>query len=109
MGKRQRPREYEFNQDTKLLALRDHNFSCARCGKHKKDTPEQYLEMHHQIYVQFAIETGIPAWVISHVENCVPLCVFCHVLTHKEYLDKPPKEVVIKVLERTGLRVRENV
>lgn len=82
-GRRSNYPEYEFSKSTVIEALKRANFTCENCGTRKLDTPEKYLEIHHLIYVWYAIDNNIPHAIITSVENAMCLCHSCHVELHR--------------------------
>lgn len=85
---------YEFSKQTILEALQRCNFTCDVCGKHKKETPEGYLEAHHLVGIYFFLKykkefPGMTREIMRSVANCSMLCVECHKKAHSlDFVDQ---------------------
>jgi protein-tyrosine-phosphatase len=71
---------------TKIEALQNANWRCERCGIEKKDTPEQYLEIHHRLGISIALHNipSIEHALLSSVANAQVLCRKCHKIQDQE-------------------------
>lgn len=83
--KRRNP-DYEFPPHVRKEALKQAGYCCDRCGAHKNDTKNKYLELHHQLGIAIAIKyyPEISPLVISSLANCRVLCYDCHIIEDKE-------------------------
>ena len=89
---------YEFTKQTKIDALRRDNWSCAECGKHKKNTEKGYLEIHHVLEIWFVIKylPHISPTVVASLENAKCLCSSCH---NKEHQKKKRYKEMISIAQ----------
>lgn len=85
-GHKEKRAPYEFSSDVKLDALRRANWRCERCGKHKSETPEGYLEIHHILAIGIVIKDypQLAPAIVKSLANAEVLCCDCHTQIHRE-------------------------
>ena len=81
-----RPPEYRFSTETKREALKRADFKCENCGRNKKETPEQYLEVHHLLAVSMAVRyyPELAPTLVSSLVNALVTCHDCHIILDQE-------------------------
>lgn len=85
-GHKEKRAPYEFSPEVKLDALKRAHWRCERCGKHKSETPEGYLEIHHILAIGIVIKDypQLAPAIVKSLANAKVLCCDCHTQIHRE-------------------------